>query len=400
LKFRLFLLVILLAGCAADPEKIYKPAPPTPAISVSINWAHKLIDLGSDKYARLLPAATADYIFVADVDGNLTKFEAKTGKQLWQKSFAVTFSGGPNVQGGLVLIGSKSAEVFAISPETGDLVWKHTLSSEVLVPPQLSGSTVVVQTNDGKIFGLHTNGGKKIWVYDRNVPILTLRGNSTPLIVDDQVIAGFASGKLISLALKDGKLLWETSVSVAKGRTELERLIDVDGPIVYDNGVIFVSAYRGRVAAVDVSSGRIIWTREMSSYLGVIVGDGYIYLTDSDGKVWALNKDSGATLWMQDKLNDLASTRPAIVGTNIVVGDLTGEVYWLDISDGRLLGHLAHKTVSELSGATHYVDEIEDEGFFRARKEATSVIFQPLVNENSILITYQNGILASIARAD
>jgi len=400
LKFRLFLLVILLAGCAADPEKIYKPAPPTPVVSVSINWAHKLINLGADKYARLLPAATADHIFVADVDGNLTKFEAKTGKQLWQKSFAVAFSGGPNVQDNLLLVGSKSAEVFAISADTGDLIWKHSVSSEVLVPPQLSGTTVVVQTNDGKIFGLNTNSGDKIWVYDRNVPILTLRGNSTPLIVEDQVIAGFASGKLISLALNDGKLLWETSVSVPKGRTELERLIDLDGPIVYDNGVVFVSAYRGRVAAVDVSSGRIIWTREMSSHLGAVVGDGYIYVTDSDGKVWALNRESGATLWMQDKLNDLASTRPAIVGKNIVIGDFTGEVYWLDISDGRLLGHLPHKRVSELSGATLYVDEIEDEEFFHTRRDATSVIFQPLVSESSIFITYQNGILASIARAD
>jgi len=400
LKFRVILLAALLSACAADPEKVYKPAPPTPAVSLSINWAHKLMELGSDKFARLVPAVSGEYIFVADIEGNLSKYNAASGKQLWKKSFDVAFSAGPNIQDGLILLGSKSAEVFAVSPDNGELLWRQMLSSEILTPPQLAGSKIVVKTNDGKIFGLMQSSGNKAWVYDRNVPILSLRGNSTPLIVDEQVIAGFASGKLIALALNDGKLLWESSVSVAKGRTELERLIDIDGPIVYNNGVIFVSAYRGRVAAVDVSSGRIIWTREMSSHLGVVVSGNYLYLTDSDGKLWALNRDSGATLWMQDKLSDLANTRPAVVNDKLVVGDVAGEVYWLDTSDGRLIGRLAHDKVSKTSGATLYVDEIEDEGFFRSRRVETAVIFQPLVSEDSIFITYQNGILASIARAD
>jgi len=398
--FRLLLLAILLAGCASDPEKIYKPAPSSPSYPVTVSWAHKLQEIGQDKFTRLVPAVTDQFVLVADIAGNLSKYKIDDGGLIWSKSFGTTFSAGPIVYGDVVLVGSKKAEVMSVSLETGDTIWKQTVSSEVLAPPQKSGNMIVVQTNDEKMFGLNAETGNKVWVYDRNVPLLTLRGNSTPVIANDQVFAAFASGKVIALALSDGKLVWESTVSLPKGRTELERLIDVDGPVVYENGVLYVSAYRGRVAAIDASSGRIMWTREMSSHLGVTVSGSYVYLTDSQGRVWSLNRESGATLWMQDKLAELANTLPAVQGDRVIVGDVTGEVYWLDKNDGRLMGHLAHDIVSKISRATFYVDELEDPGYFKQRRDETSVIFQANVTAKNIFVTYQNGILASISAVE
>ena len=393
--FSIVAVCVLVVACSTSTEKVYKPAPKSPTYPTKLSWAHHLTELGPDRFARLLPAMTEKSILVADIDGKLTAYSPLTGELEWEKQYETVFSAGPNVYDDIALIGNKDAEVYAVKAENGELIWKQTVSSEILAPPQLGGEMVVVQTNDGKVFGLRADTGKKVWVYDRSVPVLSLRGNSTPVIINDEhVVVGFASGKLVSLLINDGKLLWETTVSLAKGRTELERIVDIDGPIIYKDGVIYVSAYRGRVAAINPESGGILWTREMSSHLGVVVDNDLLFITDAEGRVWALNRESGATLWMQDKLSERANTRPALYGDNLVVGDVTGELYWLAKSDGRLLGHLDHDRVSKFSGATFIGDELGGED---PSKEPTSVIYQAKVVGKQLFVTYQNGILASLS---
>jgi len=386
---------LILAACSTSSERVYKPAPSSPLYPANLAWANKLPEIGPDRFAQLSPAIDKDAIIVADIEGKLSAYALGDGELLWQKHYDSPFSAGPNLYGQVAFLGNKSAEVYSIDTESGKTLWVHKVSSEVLVPPQLSGDMVVVQTNDGKIFGLRADNGKKVWVYERNVPILSLRGNSTPAVLNnEQVVVGFANGKLVSLSLADGKLLWETTVSLPKGRTELERIVDIDGPIVHSQGVLYVSAYRGRIAAVDARSGRIMWTREMSSHLGVVVNQDLLFTTDAEGQVWALNRENGATLWMQNKLSERATTLPAVQGDRLIIGDVTGELYWLAKSDGRLLGHLDHDQVSKSSGATFIADELDGE---EPNNELTSVVFQPLVSGNHVLVTYQNGILASIA---
>ena len=394
--FRVLLASLALAGCSSVPEKIYKAAPETDKYNASVTWATAFAAIGVDKYQRLLPGVTKSSIIMADSEGYLQHLEKSTGKLLWKKKFESRFSGGPTVSGDLTLLGTQNAEVYALNTKDGKQKWKQQLSSEILSTPQVQNDVVIVQTNDGKIFGLNARSGKITWVYERSVPVLSLRGNSSPVIVDDQVFAGFASGRLVALALGDGKLQWESSIAVPKGRTELERMTDIDGPIVYEKGVLYVSAFHGQVAAIDASSGRILWTREMSSQLGVTLGKNLIFVTSADGRVWALNKDSGATLWMQDKLEELASTRPAPIGDKLVVGDVTGQLYWLSKADGRLLGHLPKTEAAELSGVTEYVDQFEESYFTPAQIE-TGITYRPEIIDNQILLTYQNGVLALVS---
>ena len=390
----------LITGCSSNPEKVYPPAPVTPGYAVNIEWANKIAEIGVDRYSRLLPAVSDSVVIMADTSGQLRYYDKASGEIQWSRQFDTGFSAGPAIYEDMALLGTQNAEVIALSVKDGNQLWKQTLSSEILSTPQKAKDVVIVQTNDGKVYGLSAKTGKVSWVYERNVPVLSLRGNSTPVIVDDQVVVGFASGKLVSLAVGDGKLNWESTIAVAKGRTELERMTDIDGPIVHKSGVLYVSAYHGQVAALDAQSGRIIWAREISSQLGVTVGDSLVFVTTVNGRIWALNRESGATLWMQDKLEDLANTRPAISGDRLVVGDATGEVYWLSATDGRLLGHLAHNKVSELSGVTEYVDEINDEGYFPRKRMESGVTFRPEATGNGFLITYQNGIVALVSASN
>lgn len=392
----LIALAILIQGCASDPPKVYPPAPVTAEYPVKLSWANLHNPVGVDRYSWLVPAVTSKSIFVAQRNGELLSLNLENGAPLWQQQTSYRFSAGPALHDEVLFAGTRKAELIAFSAKNGEVLWTQLLSSEILVPPLISGERIIVRSNDGKVYGLRVKDGRITWVYDRNVPALTLRGNSIPVVHDENVIIGFANGRLISLSIMDGKTNWETAITLPRGRTELERMVDIDGPLVMDNGIVYVAAYNGKVAAVSATTGSISWTREISSHLGATVLGDNLFLTDVSGKIWALNKDSGSTLWMQDKLQERASTRPIMINNQLIVGDALGELYWLSASDGRLLGHFPHNEPSKASGATWYIDEIDAAHFFPPRREDTALIFEPRYIDKKLVVTYQNGVLATV----
>ncbi len=385
-----------LQGCANDPAKVYPAAPATTEYPATLSWATLNTPLGVDRYSQLVPAVSEKMVFVAQRNGVLSSLELSSGVVSWQQKKPYYFSAGPSLNENTLYLGTSKAEVIAFDAQNGEQRWSQLISSELLVPPIVHGERIIVRSNDGKVYGLRAKDGKIIWVYDRSIPTLTLRGNSLPVIVDDNVIVGFANGRLVSLSLNDGKTNWEATIALPRGRTELERMVDIDAPLVAQDGLIYVAAYNGKVAVITASTGSILWARDISSFLGAEVGQKNVYLTDAKGKVWALDKENGATLWMQDKLAGRVSTRPLVVQDKILVGDVRGELYWLSSTDGRLLGHFPYDRAAKASGASWVIDELNGPWYETQRKEATAVFFEPRLVSNQFIITYQNGVLAAI----
>ena len=308
------ILLLSLAGCGTK-EFIHtmisgtdNSDPPTPLVKIETPaeitelWS-KSIGKGSSKYfLRLTPAHIQSKVFVADISGNLEAIDATSGSSLWKNDADLTITGGPGASEKLTLIGSDEGDVLAYSSETGKLMWQAKVSSEILAAPQEAYDIVIVRTIDGKIFGLNANDGSRLWIYGRAVPTLTLRGTSNPVITGDVVIAGFDGGRLAAIELHTGKLIWETSVSLASGSSQLERMVDIDSdPVVIDND-IYVATFQGRLASVTLESGHISWTRDISSYAGLTSDGQNIYITDDQSHVWALDRASGNSVWKQENL--------------------------------------------------------------------------------------------------
>lgn len=310
----------------------------TPTLSVDKLWEKSIGD-GTDKqYLKLEPAYSDDRIYVADSDGEVTSLDAKTGKTVWKQDIDTRITGGPGIGDNLVVVGTGEAEVYALDQNSGEVVWKVTVSSEILSAPKISDKIVIVRTIDGKLFGLNVTDGSRLWTYDRAVPALTLRGTSAPVISDGVVIAGFDEGRLTAVDLSTGKLIWETRIAYGTGRSELERMVDIDAqPVIYA-GYIYVATFQGRIAAVDLESGRIQWTRDISSFTDIAVDDNAVYLTSDKSEVWALERLSGNSIWKQDKLLYRSASGPAILDQTVVVGDLEGYVHWLDKLSGKIVG--------------------------------------------------------------
>lgn len=288
-------------------------------------------------------------IYVTHPRGRVRALDAECGCRQWNVETDQLTTGALGSGDGYLMVGTHKGELLALSSGDGQLQWRSELSSEVMGTPLISQGVVVVRTNDGKMYGLNATNGERQWVYETIVPSLSLRGIGDPLIVDDAVYAGFSNGKVAALSVSDGKLLWDKIVTLAKGRSELERLVDVDAELAYEGGVLYAVAFQGRLVAMDATSGRIIWAREFSAHSGVAVRGGQLFISDAEGQVWSIDRRTGATLWRQEKLKRRELTAPVIHDGAVVVGDLGGYLHWLSIEDGSFVArrHLDDEAVME-----------------------------------------------------
>lgn len=388
----------LLVGCGSSPSSVLPPVELTPLtnkIDISRQWKFTVGEGVSDFYLKLKPVFNKNTGYVIDYKGHLQAFTIKNGKQLWDVDLNIPVSGGLTLADKKLFFGTSKGEVVALElgkhdPVNQDLknikeLWRTQLSSEILSRPAIAHGILVVKTIDGRVYGLNADNGNQNWVYDRSVPRLTLRGSSSALIVNDIVISASDSGKLSAISLKNGKLLWESTIAVAKGRNQLERVIDMDiDPVIVDD-VIYVAGYQGRIAAVKIGSGQLIWSRDFSSYSGLHVDAYRVYVTDAMGQVWALNRYNGSTLWRQDKLLRRRLTAPEAYDNYIVVGDYDGFLHWLNREDGKIV---ARKQINQ---SDIFIDDEEiDKELALLFSKNNNILVKPLL---------VNGLLLSLDRS-
>ncbi len=341
-------LLTLLNGCSSVPliggwfegSSEEPPAELTefvPEIQVRTLWKVQVGDGVDKQRVNLLPFLDYGRLYVADREGLVEAFDIETGQLVWKTEQNKALSAGPGVGEGLVLLGTSDAEILALSEESGELQWTTRVSSEVLSVPRVARGIVVVQTIDDKVTGLDAENGETLWVYQRAVPTLTLRGSSSPAISSGAAFCGFASGKLVALELETGRPVWETTVTSPSGRSELERMVDVDTDPVIEGGVIYVGTFQGDLAAVSEMTGVVLWRRELSVYAGVSADWRRVYATDSSDQVWAMDAESAAAIWKQDLFRGRRLTAPGIVEDYLAVGDFEGYVHWLAQDDGRVV---------------------------------------------------------------
>jgi outer membrane protein assembly factor BamB len=334
--------LFLLNGCSwikswGDDDEPDAPAELVdfePTLTVGKAWSTD-IGKGLDKAGRQIrPAYSSGSLYAADYKGLLIALDADSGRKQWEIKTELPFTGGPGVSGNLLMMGTENGEVFAFDASTGTQIWSATVTSEVLAAPVESDGIVVVRCIDGRVFGLDSSTGQRLWVYDHNVPLLTLRGNSPLLLRAGVVFVGYDGGQVVALRLDDGILMWEQTLVTAEGRTELERLSDIDGQMVFIASDLLVSSYKNRLASLAADSGRLLWFKDVSSATGVAVERINLTLSDKDGNLWLLDRRNGAESWKMDQLLHRGLTRPAFYGSFIVVGDAEGYLHWIDIKSG------------------------------------------------------------------
>ncbi len=303
---------------------------------VKVLWS---THLGDSFDADFTAASDNGFIYVASANGEIAKLSVVDGKQSWRINTGEQLSGGVGLGSNLLLLGTSKGYVLAYDL-SGKLLWKSKVSSQVLSAPKADYGVVVVRCGDSRIYGLNAVDGSRKWVYERATPALSLRSSAGIALDGGVAYAGFAGGKLIALRVEDGKVIWEVSVAQPKGTTEIERIADITSIPVVDGSLVYAVAYQGKVAGVDRASGRVVWSRDISSYTGLNAEEAKVYVTHANSAIYALDYTTGKTFWRQADLKQRRISAPLPMGNLIALGDVEGYVHFLNREDGTFAARL------------------------------------------------------------
>jgi outer membrane protein assembly factor BamB len=325
-------------------------------VRVQQQWSRKVGNGLGKKFLQLRPAVAADRVFAADGYGHVEALDRFSGKRVWSSRIGPNpksglsrlnffnrrdpsyVTGGVGLAHGYVLVGTSRGEVVALSATDGAEAWRVRVGSEVLSPPIGGAQLVFVQTIDGRLLALERNDGRVRWVFDNPVPVLTLRGTATPLFSAGIVYAGFANGMVVAVRAENGEPIWQHRVMLPEGRSELDRMVDIDSTPVLSGGILYVVSYQGRMKALRASDGSLLWEQEMSSYLDLAEGYRQVYVVDDTDVIQAIDQPTADNVWRQEGLRLRNLSSPIAFSNYLVVADEDGYVHVLAQSDGRFVG--------------------------------------------------------------
>ena len=380
--------VTLLSGCSlfSGEEDVVKMAP-LPKVENQFEpqeaWSTSVGNGIGDFYSNLHPAWQDGTVYAADRFGIVKALDAADGKEKWKvnlsgdngffaKNTPALLSGGITAAGEHIYIGSERAQVYALNSSDGSVAWQTKVAGEALSRPVVSDGLVLIHTSNGMLQGLDQSSGVVKWTVNLDMPALSLRGESAPATAFGGAIVGGDNGRVSAVILNQGQIIWQQRISQPSGATEIDRLSDVDTTPVIVNGVVYALAYNGNLTALDLRSGQILWKREIGSVKDFIVDAGRIYLVDQDDRIVALNADGGVTIWRQSDLLHRNLTSPVLYNGYIVVGDSEGYLHWLNTDDGRFVAQ----------------QKVDGSGFQT----------EPVVASDKLLIQAKNGEVYSITR--
>jgi outer membrane protein assembly factor BamB len=334
------LLIFMVAGCSLfggddvedPPTKLVKFKP---TLKIKKMWSSG-VGHGAE-HLRLALAAASDgsRLYAGDHDGNVLAFDAVKGSRLWRTKTKLPLSAGPAVGESIVVLGSSNGDVIALDALEGRELWRVSVSSEVLASPVVTSSLVLVRTVDGRLVALSIEDGSQIWFVQQSVPRLSVRGTGAPVVSKRVVICGFDNGKLAAYELGDGTMIWEALLAPPSGRTEVDRLSDLNSTVTVVGEDIYVVGYQSRLSSVAIESGQVLWSREISSHTGIGIDMNNLYVAGAAGDVVALSR-SGQELWRSELLLYRDVTGPTGYRSSVVVGDFDGYLHWFDAATGDI----------------------------------------------------------------
>lgn len=359
-------LLLLISGCSTFQEWFGSEEEDATApveleridtkVKLKKQWSSKIGDGQGDGFYKITPTLVDGVLYVASSDGEVAAISAADGDRLWRVELERPLSGGVGYHDRSLYLGGADGSVLQLSADDGVVEWEAAVSGEVLAAPAVSDDWVIVQTYDGKLLGFQPGADEPAWTFTSDVPVLTLRGTSTPILVGGNAIAGFGDGKVIAVDVNSGNVSWESRIGVPQGSSEIDRIVDIDGAMTQQGIELFVASYQGRVAALDNRTGRKLWQQNVSSVTGTHVGFGNVYVADVDGTLSAFLRTGQGVRWQNIELGYRQLSRPTPVSSYVATVDFDGYLHLLSQVDGQIVGR------TKIGGDAARADMIADSG--------------------------------------
>ena len=370
---------LLLASCGlfGDKEEELEPKELVDiksTLKIKRLWSVKVGGASEFLLVGLRPTGDGNRIYAASQDGNVLALDAVTGKERWKTELDIELSAGPATNEGVVVVASRDGYVIVLDAATGIEQWRTYIAGEALAHPLIQEDSIVVQTIDNRLRALSRFDGRQRWSIEQTAPALTMRGATSPLLAGSLVVAGFDNGRLIAVDASTGDVEWDSMLALPSGRSDLDRLSDIDGAIALVGQDIYAAGYQGRIAAVAAESGQLLWSREISTHVGVSADWNSVYTARDDGEIIALARRTGNETWRNDDLLRRDPTLPVPFYTTAVVGDFEGYL--------------------------HFFSNLDGEAVARVRFGKHAISSNPLVIANRLYVQSDNGTLGAFEVVD
>lgn len=360
----------LLIGCSTNKVKEVKPNP-LPKITqqqgLNLVFSQSVSSTNAAEVLRLQLDTDNGVIFAIDPDGQVSAYKAK--QRLWKsKVTKQELTAGVEAGEGIVVIGNRKGELFALDQATGSQKWSAKLSGAILSPSLIQSGRVITIANDGTVFAHDAVTGQQVWAYKLPNVQFSLRGQPAPVRLDERtVVVASANAYVYALDVLSGVPRFQRRVAVSDGRSDIQRLIDVVGDPVVAGQYLVTTSFQGQVTTTDLTTQRVVWSEDASSTNSAEVSGDKVFVSTADGKLKAYNLATGEPLWQNEELLNRQLSNPVMLGQNLVVGDLDGVIHLIDPNTGKLIGR------AKTSGEVRSLRVIDNQLYVATRKGALSI---------------------------
>lgn len=338
----LLLLSLSACGLLSDEKKtVVAPLKELSAASATLGsqWSRSVGSQGDSMLAlALTPAISGGTIYAANADGGVMAISRANGEVRWKTDLDAKLVGAVGAGGDMAFVSAANGSVYALDAATGAMRWQVQAGSEVLSAPVTDGSVVLVQSTDARLQAFEAATGRALWSYNATPAVLTLRGNSSPVMRAGAVFVAFDTGKVVALEAKTGMVGWERRFIVPEGRTELERIIDVQADPVLNGASVIVASYQGAIVNLAQDSGQPQWQEKASVVHSMAAADGTVFMVEGNDTVRALSMSTGRELWKAEGFENRKLSAPAVIGRYVAVADRLGYIHLLDQASGTYAG--------------------------------------------------------------
>ena len=372
IPFALAILSVAMVGCSSNKVKVEKVKPnPLPklvqATSLTEVFSHKVSASSEQDPLRLRLDVDNGVVFAMNPKGEVSAYKGK--QRLWEtKVTKQELTSGVEAADGLVVVASRKGQVFALDQQTGEQKWTAQLSGAVISPALIQTGRVILVANDGTVFALDEATGQQAWTYKMANAAFSLRGQASPVSLDPRTIAVASSnGYLYAIDSLTGAPRMQRRVAVSDGRSDIQRLVDIDAEPVVVGQYVVTNSFQGQVTVLDLAAQRVAWSVDASSINRPEVAENKVFVAQRDGKLKAFDLATGQELWENEQLLNRNLSNPVLLGQQLVVGDLDGVLHLIDPNTGTLVGR------AKTSGEVRTLRVLDNQLFVATRKGELSI---------------------------
>jgi outer membrane protein assembly factor BamB len=337
-------LIAFLSGCSAlsgVTSMFSGPKKPQPAVLQPVSGAVSATQAWSARIGAvnfpLEVNVSGSTFFVAGSDGSVAAIDSRTGRDVWRANVGGPIAAGVGSDGNVAAVVTQANVVVAL--QGGREMWRQKLSAQAYTAPFVAGGRVFILAADRSVNAFDGQTGRKLWAQQRPNEPLVLRQSGVMLAVGDTLVVGLA-GRLAGINPSNGSIRWEAPIASPRGINDVERLVDLVGPVSRDGNIVCARAFQASVGCVNAARGNLVWTKPASGSQGIQGDERFIFGTESDGVVKTWRRTDGERGWTTEALRYRQLTAPLVVGRSIAIGDFAGFVHLLSREDGSVLNRL------------------------------------------------------------